>query len=835
MSVKIMRGVFSIVLGMGLLFQALLGAGVTPVQAAAAINPQWVKTFGPFTGSVANAGYGKALSASSSGYDFVVGASSETVGGNAGQGAAYVYTRSGDGWTSNTLHASDGGAGDHFGISVAISGDGSTVLVGAYQDTISGTEWQGSAYVFVKSGSDWIQQYKLFASDGAAHDFFGSAVALNADGSTALVGAIGYSPHHPSQGTAYVFTRAGVAWSQQTTNSLTAYDAAAADWLGSSVSLSGDGNTALVAARAKTSGQGAAYVYVRSTVDSSWSFQHKIVAWDGLPGIDFGCSVSLSSDGNVALIGADNASAPASLSGAAYTFTRSGATWSDGVKRVASDVAVNDYFGYSVSLSSDGATAVIGSIQADINGASDEGAAYVFFGPGFLQEQKLVASVASAGDNIGAAVTVAGDASMVMVGSPNLTVSVTHAGGVYLFGRLNSPWWQRLAVSNSSGNPSDDLGSSLAMSTDGSTAVIGSDSMNKISIYRRSFGMWTLQVSIPSPDANSVDFGYSLAISGNGDTILVGAPDATVGANSQQGAAYLINWSGSSWSAPAKVVALDGSPNDEFGCSVALSPDGTTAAIGAYGASSKTGAVYVMTRPGSTWSALTRLGATIGAINNEFGYSVALSGDGNTLLVGARFASNGTVNSGAAYVFVRSMGGYSQQIKLAPALATSQSNYGISVALSSDGNTVLIGSPYSGAGTVVTGLAYFYVRSAGLWSLQKSLTAPDLTHPDEFGIGVALSADGNIAVIGNPNAIAYGSLNQGAAYVYTRSVTLWSLQAKVISPDGVPSEFDSNAVAISGDGHTILFDASNKQTARGGVYFFVDNPSYPAFLPWVKR
>ena len=273
------------------------------------------------------------------------------------------------------LTASDGATYDNFGYSVSLSSDGSTALIGARYDDDKGT-YSGSAYVFTRSGSTWTEQAKLVASDGAASDFFGYSVSLSSDGNTALIGAYYDDDKGSNSGSAYIFTRSGSTWTEQA--KLTASDGAASDWFGCSVSLSSDGSTALVGATGdddKGTYSGSAYVFTRS--GSVWSQQAKLVASDGVASDFFGESVALSSDGSTALVGADGDGDKGSDSGSAYVFTRSGSTWTEQAKLLASDGAAGDYFGYSVSLSSDGSTALVGANGDDDKG-SDSGSAYLF-------------------------------------------------------------------------------------------------------------------------------------------------------------------------------------------------------------------------------------------------------------------------------------------------------------------------------------------------------------------------------------------------------------------------------------------------------------------------
>ena len=259
----------------------------------------------------------------------LVGALYDGTVGGAEAGSAHVYVRSGANWSEQQELITSGleAANDSFGWSAAISGD--TALVGAPQDDMAGAADRGSAYVFVRSGTQWTEQQRLVASDAGAGDLFGSAVALSAD--TAVVGAPGCDTAGGSDaGSAYVFVRSGTVWSQQ--GKLQASDAAAGDGFGGSVAVSGD--TALVGAAPAAAQAGAAYAFVRS--GAAWSQQQKLLAADAATGDLFGVSVAVS--GDTALVGAslDDAAAGADA-GAAYAFLRTGTVWSEEQKLTASD------------------------------------------------------------------------------------------------------------------------------------------------------------------------------------------------------------------------------------------------------------------------------------------------------------------------------------------------------------------------------------------------------------------------------------------------------------------------------------------------------------------
>ncbi|MBI4750747.1 MAG: FG-GAP repeat protein [Acidobacteria bacterium] len=319
-----------------------------------------------------------------SGETAVIGAIGDTVGANGSQGSAYVFVRSGTAWSQQQkLTAADGAASDLFGISVAIDGD--TVVVGTRGDDVGANANQGSAYVFVRSGTTWAQQQKLTASDGAANDNFGQSVAINSN--TVVVGAnlddVGASGN---RGSAYVFVRTGTIWTQQ--QQLTAAGGADNDQFGSSVAISGD--TVVVGAfQVDVSGrfdQGSAYVFVRS--GTTWSQQQQLTASDGAGADLFGVSVAIS--GETVVVGAPQADVSGrSSQGAAYVFVRSGTVWSQQQKLTASDGAANDDFGRSVAIS--GETVVAGSRQDDVGGNGNQGSAYVFVRTGsvWVQQQQL--------------------------------------------------------------------------------------------------------------------------------------------------------------------------------------------------------------------------------------------------------------------------------------------------------------------------------------------------------------------------------------------------------------------------------------------------------------
>ena len=241
--------------------------------------------------------------------------------------------------------------------------DGDTLVVGAYGQR--GPYYQfsntGAAYVFTRSGTSWSQQAKLQASDLQDNDQFGGIVVI--EGDTVVAAARLEDTGGSQSGAVYVFTRSGTSWSQQA--KVVASDAAAGDRFGQYVAI--DSDTLVVGADGENSYAGAVYVFTRS--GTSWSQQAKLVASDAAASAYFGNSVAIEGDTMVA--GAYRSGAVDGV-GAAYVFTRSGTSWSQQAKLVASDAAGLNYFGYRVVISNN--TVVAGAYGQN----SYAGAAYTF-------------------------------------------------------------------------------------------------------------------------------------------------------------------------------------------------------------------------------------------------------------------------------------------------------------------------------------------------------------------------------------------------------------------------------------------------------------------------
>jgi hypothetical protein len=347
-------------------------------------------------------------------------------------------------WTmTQKLLASDGADWDRFGTSVSCDHD--IAIIGAPEDDSR----RGSTYIFIRTGTTWVQQTKLLASDGISGDKFGCSVSL--DGNTALIGAYLDNDNGNCSGSAYVFTRSGNTWTQQA--KLLASDGDVNDQFGSSVSVSGD--TALISSKES---RGAAYLFTR--VRTTWIQQEKLSYSESDTGYCFGISVSLS--GDTALIGASRDDDNGFQSGSAFVYAHVGSTWILQQKLLALDGEQWAYFGTSVSL--DGNTALIGAIEDD----NDLGSAYVFYRAGttWIQQAKLHAADGDEYDEFGGSVSLDGDTALIGAQCHN-----AFYGAAYVFHRIQATWTQQTKFIASDGAAGDRFGSSVAL--DDNTAFIG--------------------------------------------------------------------------------------------------------------------------------------------------------------------------------------------------------------------------------------------------------------------------------------------------------------------------------------------------------------------------
>ena len=351
----------------------------------------------------------------------------------------------------------------------------------------------------------------------------------------------------------------------------------------------------------------------------------------------FGYSVALSSNGEVALVGAYYANAAY-----VYTYDSTTGTWGSPVALSVPSGAGN--FGTSVALSVNGGveTALVGAMGTN----SYVGAAYVYTNSGAGWSSPVALSVPSGAGDFGSSVALSGDGGVALVGAWGTNRNVG-AAYVYTYDSSTEHWSSPVTLSVPSGAVL--LGNSVTLSSNGEEAIVGapetSSSVGAAYIYTNSGAGWSSTPVTLSVPTGAGYFGNSVTLSSNGEEALVGAP----GTNNNVGTAYVYTYDGSTGAWSSTPVTLT-TPNGagRFGWSVALSGDGGVALVGAWGTNNNVGTAYVYTYDSSTgtWGSPVTISVPSGA--GDFGWSVALSGDGGVALVGA-YATNSNV--GAAYFY----------------------------------------------------------------------------------------------------------------------------------------------------------------------------------------
>ncbi len=707
-----------------------------------------------------------------------------------------------------TLTADDLAQGDDFGTAVDLYGD--TMVVGSPKDDEGGDD-AGAVYVYLRTGSTWALQAKLTASDAERFDNLGSSVAIH--GNKLVAGAPNEDEKGSRAGAAYVFERVGTVWSEE--GKVTASDGGADHNFGTSVDIYiGD-----VAVGALNNSTGAAYTFLN--VANVWTQQQKLTPSDGVNGDDFGFSLAIDSSDMV--VGAPENGGE----GAVYTFEESGGTWTEDEKLTGTASGPGSKFGFDVDT--DGTTIVAGAPFEQIVNPQD-GAVYMFQETaGQWNQTDKESDLSPCCIQLGYSVSV--DDDLIVAGSPNYSLE----GNVHVFESAGGTFWTETnSPADYFADDGDDIGTSVGVFQD--TWVAGAPGHvqagydagaayvfvpgNPVSGI-----LWDVETTETPPGAPiSDEFGKSVAV--DGDYAAIGSPrDDDADANA--GAVYIFERTSqafltSDWEQHAKIFGSDLAALDEFGSSVDI--DGNTVAVGAPMhdvAGSDAGAVYVFIRSGGVWSEQGKLvGDDTGALDT-FGASVSLSGD--TLLVGAPDHSTSTTQAGAAYVFVRSGGVWSQEAKLVASDADAHDDFGRSVYV--EGDQAVIGAPMDDEFGSNAGAAYVFERTGVVWTEQQKLIHAIPISNDEFGHAVAIS--GSTIVVGAP-LDDDGPINSGAVHIFVESAGVWSQQTRVVANDQEDGARFGSAVDIVGD--VLLAGAPRKDTIAGSdhgrMYLFDRNGTF---------
>ncbi len=385
-------------------------------------------------------------------------------------------------------------------------------------------------------------------------------------------------------------------------------------------------------------------------------------------------------------------------------------------------------FGFSVAVSGDGNTALIGGPTA---GSEEDGEVFVFrYSEGSWVYDETIE--APEGGGFGVAVALSHDGNTALIGADR-------GEKAYIYSYDES--WSLETTFDPSGS-NESFGSSVCLSADGSTAVVGAPlfddpSQNAGVVYVYTGSGWSDETKLsPTLYGSSIgdsQFGYSVSISSDGTTLLVGAPYFGL---SPHGVVLVFTGSGTSWTQRTDFEG-DGS-TEYFGSGVSLASDGTTAVIGAPRNNSSTGAAYIYTGSGSSWTQQAKLSATGGATGDDFGTRVSISPDATTVLIGAPGDNS---DLGAAYIFTGSGSSWEQQAKLIGDNSVDEDFAQWSMAISPDGKTAFIGArSYNGW----QGTTYVFEAAGGpTWDGSES---SDWTDGDNWSTGTQPGADDDVVI-----------------------------------------------------------------------------------------
>jgi len=401
-------------------------------------------------------------------------------------------------------------------------------------------------------------------------------------------------------------------------------------------------------------------------------------------------------------------------------------------------------------------------------------------------------------------------------------------GTLYLF---DGGLWRPLIFKNENQldpivrEPADGAANALfggSVDIDGDYAVIGATlddigtNINQGSVYVffRGTAGWVQQAKLTAADGAANDaFGYNVAIDGN--YVVVGVYGDDIGANTDQGSAYVFLRSGTTWTQQAKLVASDGASGDFFGGAVAI--DFTRAVIGAYkddiGANTDQGSAYVFTRSGATWTQEAKILSNDGVTNDHFGYSVTAGLNGDLVLVGAPNRLINYQGQGAVYMFGHSGTTWFQQLRIF--VGEGQLGDGLGSSICFDDNYLVAGAPFRTEGAnAYQGAAYIWQYTGG-FTYQTKLLNPDGAGGDKFGY--AVSINNNYILVGAHEKNENGNTWQGASYLFKRNGTTWPLARKIDDGDGEANGFFGQAVSISG--LNLIIGAYGKNNTKGQVSF----------------
>ena len=850
---------------------------------------------------------------------------------------------------------------DHFGIATALSEDGTLLAIGAYGDDTDG-ENRGAVHLFEKTDTSWTYAEKidsdfdgLSLSDG---DRFGISTALSADGTQLAVGAYRDNTGGDNRGAVHLFEKTDTAWTQvkkiaHETDGLSLSDN---DFFGRALALSDDGTLLAVGAYGDSTGgdsRGAVHLFTKS--NDTWAHSTTINnSFTGLTLVDegsFGVSVALSDNGAVLVVGAYKYGTGGNSRGAVHLFEKSGTAWTH-AKKIAHEtdglsLGNSDHFGSAVALSDDGAILTVGAYRDNTGGSGfEEGAIYTFkpdwhlyisgnlgdqnytedktippltlpegrFGdgtysytltglPGGLSFDQNTRVLSGAPERVGSSTvtyTVRDGSSPQQTASRSFSITVAekpkaptdvqvlpgYTSAVltwvevpadpvitsYQYSSDNGVVWNDIP-----GSRAGTTGYTVTNLTPGETYTfkvraigegIGSASTGvPIIIFglRASTYYETVQLAWTQP-SNNADIARYRYKQGSESWQDIPGSDTTTTSHTITGLtpniahSFTIRAIDSSNASLSESHTITPIPNkidgtftdlslgrgDNFGVSTALSGDGTQLAVGAYRDDTggvNRGAVYLFEKNGLLWTRTAKIDSTFSSLSlgngDHFGSSVAFSGDGTLLAVGALGDNTDGDDRGAVHLFEKNETTWTHIAKIDSTLnglSLSNSGYfGSSAALSDDGTQLAVGAYLSNVNGDNQGAVYLFEKNETAWThtakIDSTLSGLSLNNLDYFGGSVALSDDGTLLAVGAYNDDD-GGIDKGAVYLFEKNETTWAHTEMVAHGTGglSLSNYDhfGGSVALSDDGSLLAVGAYKDDTGgdgQGAMHLFIKTDS----------
>jgi hypothetical protein len=810
----------------------LMGLGVFSSQGRVAHAAITISQIGvDINGEAADDSSGYSVAMSEDGTRIAIGAPAND-GNGSNSGHVRVYTRSGSGWAQTGADINGEAINDSAGYSVAMSRDGNRIAIGAPYNDGSFND-SGHVRVYTWSGTAWTQLGDDINGE-ALFDQSGYSVAMSRDGSRIAIGAPYNNGNGADSGHVRVYTWSGTAWEK---TGLDIDGEAVDDQSGYSVAMSEDGRRIAIGARRNDeNGNDSGHVRVYTWNDTAWIKTGLDI--DGEAVVDqSGYSVAMSADGTRIAIGAPWNDSNSTDTGHVRVYTWNDTAWI----KTGSDIdgeASDDSSGYSVAMSEDGTRIAIGAKWNDSNGNNNAGHVRVYaLTNGNWAKTGDDMNGEAANDQSGTSVAMSADGTHITIGAIGNDENGDFSGHVRAFLVPDVP----SAPTISSVTPaSGSLTVAFTSGTDGGSAITNYkysiDGVNYVALNPATTSSpftisgltnrTTYSVTIKAvnavgdsaasnaktrtPDAITISqigsdingeaaddwSGYSVAMSEDGTRIAIGAPDN----GDESGHVRVYTWNGTAWTQTGDDINGEGA-NDQSGYSVAMSRDGNRIAIGSVwndGNGNNSGHVRVYTWNGTAWE---KTGDDINgeAAGDESGYSVAMSRDGSRIAIGAPLNDENGSYSGHVRVYTWSGTAWVKTGDDIDGEAPGDKS-GHSVAMSQDGTRIAIGSVWNDGNGDESGHVRVYTWNGTTWE-KTGFDIEGEAAADYSGSSLAMSANGSRIAIGAGRNDENGS-NSGHVRVYTWNDTAWVKTGDDIDGEAVDDQ-SGYSVALSADGTRI--------------------------------